>query len=55
MDFMEKTLLISIKPSFEEAEKEIIIGTVIDMTGAHHIPVSRMKQLKQRELQKVVM
>lgn len=55
MDFMEKTLLISIKPSFEEAKKETIIGTVIDMTGVHHFPVSRMKQINQREVQKVVM
>ena len=34
MDIMEKTLLISIKPSFDEHENEVIIGTKIDITGA---------------------
>ena len=52
---MEKTMLISIKPTIEEAEKETIIGTVIDMTGVHHFPVSRMELINQRNVQKVVM
>jgi uncharacterized membrane protein YdcZ (DUF606 family) len=55
MDFMEKTLLISIKPSIEDGQKETIIGTVIDMTGIHHFPVPRINEkADMKNVQKVV-
>lgn len=56
MDFMEKTFLISIKPTIEDVQIEAIIGTVIDMTGAHHFPVQRMNEkVNTKNVQKVVM
>ncbi len=33
MDCMEKSLLISIKTSFNEENEDVILGTAIDMTG----------------------
>jgi uncharacterized membrane protein YdcZ (DUF606 family) len=56
MDFMEKTFLVSIKPTLEDGQKETIIGTVIDMTGLHHFPVPRKnKKADPKNIQKVVM
>ncbi|MDR7237842.1 MASE3 domain-containing protein [Neobacillus drentensis] len=56
MDFMEKTLLISIKPTLEDGQKETIIGTVIDMTGVPHFPVPRKNEkADKKNVQKVVM
>lgn len=53
---MEKTFLISIKPTIEDGQKETIIGTVIDMTGVHHFPVPRMNEkVDKKNAQKVVM
>jgi hypothetical protein len=46
MAYMGKSLLISIKPWFEEDEKKVIIGTVIDMTGVHDEPT--LKQLNMK-------
>ncbi|PEQ95920.1 hypothetical protein CN481_02830 [Bacillus sp. AFS006103] len=56
MDFMEKSLLISIKPTLEDGQNETIIGTVIDMTGVHHFPIpNKNEKLDTRNVQKVVM
>ncbi|WP_042460898.1 MASE3 domain-containing protein [Neobacillus dielmonensis] len=37
-DFFDKVLLFSIKPMMEEDEKEVIFGTIIDVTGLHDEP-----------------
>ncbi|MEH7075828.1 MASE3 domain-containing protein [Neobacillus drentensis] len=56
MEYMEKSLLISIKPAIDEDEKETIIGTVIDMTGIHQLPVPKRNQkVEINNLQKIVM
>jgi hypothetical protein len=45
MDFMEKTLLVSIKPSVDGDHKEVILGTVIVMSGVHQ------RSLQQKSIQ----
>ena len=54
MDFMEKSLLISIKPAIEENEKETIIGTVIETTRVLLVPKSN-HQVEMKNVQKIVM
>jgi hypothetical protein len=56
MDYMEKTFLISIKPTIEDEQKETIIGTVIDMSGDPSFSVPRMiDKVDKKNAQKVGM
>ena len=55
MAYMGKSLLISIKPWFEENEKEVIIGNVIDMTGVHYEPPQKHLNHEVKNNAKIVM
>ena len=46
-DFFDKVLLFSIKPLIEEGEKEVILGTIIDVTGLHEEPAFVQKGKKK--------
>ncbi|MDF2859387.1 MAG: extracellular exochitinase, partial [Neobacillus sp.] len=55
MDCMEKSLLISIKSSFNEANQDVILGTVIDMTGVLEQKLSRKHMNNEDKNVRVVM
>ena len=55
MDYLEKSLLVSIKPMYEENEKDVIIGTVIDMTGVHYEPPQKHLNHEVKNNAKIVM
>ncbi|WP_462411064.1 MASE3 domain-containing protein [Neobacillus sp. Marseille-QA0830] len=46
-DFFDKVLLFSIKPHIEANEKEVILGTIIDVTGLHDEPAFVQKGKKK--------
>ncbi|WP_082693000.1 MASE3 domain-containing protein [Bacillus sp. FJAT-29814] len=47
MEHLDKTLLISIKPVFEEFEQEVVIGSVIEMTGFYQEPAMKGRNKKR--------
>jgi hypothetical protein len=52
---MEKSLLISIKTSFNEENQDVILGTVIDMTGVLQQKLSRKHLNNEDKNVRVVM
>ncbi|WP_342432901.1 MASE3 domain-containing protein [Neobacillus sp. FSL H8-0543] len=55
MDCMEKSLLISIKTSFNEENQDVILGTVIDMTGVLQQKLSHKNMNNEDKNVRVVM
>jgi hypothetical protein len=47
IDHFGKTLLISIKPGFDEFEQEVVLGSVIEMTGFYQEPAVKDKGKKK--------
>jgi hypothetical protein len=47
LDYLDKTLLVSIKPVFEEFEQEVVVGSVIEMTGFYQEPALKGREHKK--------
>ncbi|MCM3765823.1 MASE3 domain-containing protein [Neobacillus niacini] len=46
MNHLDKTMLISIKPGFDEFEPEVVLGSVIEMTGFYQEPAIKGRNKK---------
>jgi hypothetical protein len=47
LNYMDKSLVISIKPSVDGDENEVIIGSVVELPGFHQQPTKRMINKKE--------